>query len=103
MKIDTIQANSHAADIRALCTIHSANAGGLLSIPREGKLVRMYIHLKDIKLGIDGRLDKSQVTPQVLLETAQKILSPYKFTCNYVDWWTAYQVSKNPCVRCLRS
>ena len=79
------------ADIRMRCAIHSANSGSVMVIPRENKLVRLYIQLTEVnKAG--GQVDRSKITPEMILKSAQKILSPYKLTYNYCDWWTAYQV-----------
>ena len=49
-----------------------------MMVPREDKLVRIYCQLNGIKPGQDGRLDRSKVTPSVILNAAQKILHPCK-------------------------
>lgn len=60
-------------------------------IPRERGLVRLYIQLTEV--GKDGgQVDRSKITPDIILKGAQKTLSPYKLTYDYCDWWTAYQV-----------
>ena len=67
-------------------------------IPRERKLVRLYIQLKEIKV-VGQQVDRSQITPDMILKAAQKIMSPYELTYDYCEWWTAYQVrtkSTNP-------
>ena len=74
--------------------IHSANSGSLMVIPRENKLVRLYVQLKEVVPGADGRADRSQITPDNILVAAQKTLSPYKLTYKYCDWWTAYQIGQ---------
>lgn len=61
-------------------------------IPRENKLVRLYIQLTEVNKG-GGAVDRSNITPQMILKAAQKIMSPFKLTYKYCDWWTAYQVS----------
>lgn len=61
-------------------------------IPRENKLVRFYIQLTEIKPDASGRADRSKITPDLIIKAAQKIISPYKLTYEYCDWWTAYQV-----------
>lgn len=84
-------------DIRMRCAIHSANAGSVMVIPRENKLVRLYIQLTTTeKLGEEGgaRVDRSTITPQTILESAQRILSPYKLSYRKLDWWTAYQIGQ---------
>jgi len=83
-------------DIRQRCAIHSASSGSVMVIPRENKLVRLYIQLTTTaKIGDqDSRADRSWITPDVILESAQKILAPYKLTYRKLDWWTAYQIGQ---------
>ncbi|KAI2618404.1 putative phenol 2-monooxygenase [Hypoxylon sp. NC1633] len=81
-------------DIRMRCAIHSAENGSLMVIPRENKLVRLYIQLKEVTPDASGRADRSKITPDIILGAAQKILSPYKIDYDYCDWWTAYQIGQ---------
>ncbi|EMC92186.1 hypothetical protein BAUCODRAFT_126186 [Baudoinia panamericana UAMH 10762] len=83
-------------DIRMRCAIHSANAGSVMVIPRENKLVRLYIQLTTTeKIGEGGsKADRSKISPQVILESAQRIMAPYKITYRKLDWWTAYQIGQ---------
>ncbi|KAI1376414.1 putative phenol 2-monooxygenase [Hypoxylon crocopeplum] len=81
-------------DIRMRCAIHSAEDGSLMVIPRENKLVRLYIQLKEVTPDASGRADRSKITPDLILSSAQKILSPYKIDYDYCDWWTAYQIGQ---------
>ncbi|KAG5661785.1 hypothetical protein KAF25_004024 [Fusarium avenaceum] len=67
-------------DIRQCCAIHSASSGSIMVIPRENKL--------------ESRADRSWITPEVILESAQRILAPYKITYRKLDWWTAYQIGQ---------
>lgn len=60
------------------CAIHSAEHGSLMVIPREKKLVRLYIQLKEVTPDATGRADRSKIKPETILSAAQKILSPYK-------------------------
>ena len=60
-------------------------------IPRENKLVRLYIQLNEVN-ATGKPVDRSQLSPDMILESAQKIMSPYTLTYKYCDWWTAYQV-----------
>lgn len=76
------------------CAIHSATSGSMMVIPRENKLVRLYIQLTEIKPDASGRADRSQITPETIITAAQKILAPYKITYKYCDWWTAYQIGQ---------
>ncbi|KAI1390335.1 putative phenol 2-monooxygenase [Hypoxylon trugodes] len=81
-------------DVRMRCAIHSAENGSLMVIPRENKLVRLYIQLKEVIPDATGRADRSKITPELILSAAQKILSPYKIDYEYCDWWTAYQIGQ---------
>lgn len=81
-------------DIRMRCAIHSAENGSLMVIPRENKLVRLYIQLKEVVPDASGRADRSKITPELIFGAAQKILSPYKLDYEYCDWWTAYQIGQ---------
>ena len=83
-------------DIRSRCAIHSASSGSVMVIPRENKLVRLYIQLTTTsKIGDqDSRADRSWITPQHILESAQRIMAPYKLDYRKLDWWTAYQIGQ---------
>lgn len=60
-------------------------------IPREKGLVRLYIQLNEVEREV-GSMERSGVGPEMILQSAQKILSPYQLRYNYCDWWTVYQV-----------
>jgi phenol 2-monooxygenase (NADPH) len=83
-------------DIRMRCAIHSANSGSVMVIPRENKLVRLYIQLTTTeKLSEEGgRADRSKINPEVILQAAQRIMAPYKIDYRKLDWWTAYQIGQ---------
>ncbi|PGG95582.1 hypothetical protein AJ79_09972 [Helicocarpus griseus UAMH5409] len=81
-------------DIRMRCAIHSENQGSVMIIPRENKLVRLYIQLKEVAVGEGGRADRTKITPDVILKSAQNIMAPYKLAYSYCDWWTAYQIGQ---------
>jgi hypothetical protein len=66
----------------------------MMVIPRENKLVRLYIQLTEIKPDASGRADRSQITPDTIIKAAQKIIAPYSLTYEYCDWWTAYQIGQ---------
>lgn len=75
-------------DIRRKCTIHTASAGNMLIIPREGgSLVRLYLQLppgsspKDVKL-------------EDLVATAKRILAPYELEVKETKWWSAYSIGQ---------
>lgn len=79
-------------DIRNRCAIHSHN-GSCMIIPREGDKVRLYIQLadKDVVDASTGRVDKSKMGPQKMLEVARKTLYPYTISTSHeIDWWTLY-------------
>ncbi|PTB47835.1 hypothetical protein M431DRAFT_21714 [Trichoderma harzianum CBS 226.95] len=80
-------------DIRVRTMVRSTSGGSLMMIPRENKLVRLYIQLTD-GLSINGRLTRSMVTPEMLIETAQRIFSPYTIDFTYIHWWSAYQIGQ---------
>jgi hypothetical protein len=63
-----------------------------MTIPRERRLVRLYIQLSDITLEAGERVDRDKITPDLILKAAQRIMSPYKITYDYCEWWTVYQV-----------
>lgn len=64
-------------------------------IPRENKLVRIYCQLAQAPSGL--RINRSDITPEVILEQARKILAPYKISYKHCDWFTAYQIGQRVC------
>lgn len=77
-------------DIRCKTAVHSTN-GSCMVIPREGDLIRLYIQLSDKDtLCADGRVDKTKMGPERLLQVAQKSFQPYTITASEFDWWTIY-------------
>ncbi|EPE02360.1 phenol 2-monooxygenase [Ophiostoma piceae UAMH 11346] len=80
-------------DIRNRTMIHSADNGSMMVIPRENRLVRLYIQLTEVSVG-GGRVDRSQIKPDMILSAAKKIMHPYKIDYHYCDWWTAYQIGQ---------
>ncbi|ORY71420.1 phenol hydroxylase [Pseudomassariella vexata] len=81
-------------DIRMRCAIHSAENGSLMVIPRENKLVRLYIQLKEVTPDASGRADRTKIAPELIFRSAQKIIAPYNLDYQYCDWWTAYQIGQ---------
>ncbi|OSS47497.1 hypothetical protein B5807_07372 [Epicoccum nigrum] len=81
-------------DIRNRCAVHSASSGSLMVIPREEKLVRLYIQLTEIKPDASGRADRSKITPETIIKAAQKIIAPYSLSYEYCHWYTAYQIGQ---------
>jgi phenol 2-monooxygenase len=83
-------------DIRLKAAIQSAEDGSILIIPREGGyMVRMYIEL-DV-LHEDERAADRNVTPQMLIDKASKILAPYTLDVKEVAWWSAYEIGQRVC------
>ena len=83
-------------DIRSRCAIHSASEGSIMLIPREGRLVRIYCQLKEVRQGESGRFDRSTITEETIFKTAQRIFMPYTLEYKYCDNWTVYQVNAPP-------
>jgi phenol 2-monooxygenase (NADPH) len=82
-------------DIRMRCAIHSESSGSVMVIPRENKLVRLYIQLTTTENAEGGKkADRSKINPQTILASAQRIMAPYKIDYRYCDWWTAYQIGQ---------
>jgi len=80
-------------DIRVSCSVHSSQNGSIMTIPREGRLVRLYVQLAETGSEGDG-LNTSDITPEMIVETASKILSPYKLSYSHCDWWSVYTVGQ---------
>jgi phenol 2-monooxygenase len=82
-------------DIRKRCAIHSEKSGSVMIIPREDGLVRLYIQLSETHKGVD----RNTITWQMILASAQKIMSPYKLDISEKDlnWWTAYVIGQRIC------
>ena len=63
-------------------------------IPREGNKVRLYIQLSDKDAGVNaetGRVDKSKIGPEQLMNVARESFKPYKIEqVGDIDWWTVY-------------
>lgn len=100
-------------DIRKRCAIHSKDSGSVMVIPRENGLVRLYIQLKEVerdaetkvnseflggkkdeKIASKGRIDRSKITPEMILKNAQDIFKPYKLDMVDLDWFTGYQIGQ---------
>ena len=100
-------------DIRKRGAIHSKDSGSIMIIPRENDIVRLYIQLNEIERdpetknasefggGIEdktakskGRVDRSKITPEVILKTAQKSFSPFEFEITDLSWFTGYQIGQ---------
>lgn len=80
-------------DIRCRCAIHS-HKGSIMIIPREHGLVRLYIQLEDIQRIEGGRIDRSKITPELILKSANNVFAPYKIDMDSIKWFTAYQIGQ---------
>ena len=85
-------------DIRLKSVIHSAAAGNMLLIPREGGyMVRLYIELD--KLADKERVADRQITAERLVATAQRILAPWALAVKEIAWWSVYEIGQRLCQR----
>ena len=83
-------------DIRLKATIHSANEGSVLIIPREGGyLVRLYVELD--KLNENERVSSRNTTAEYLIAAAQRILHPYTLEVKEIAWWSVYEIGQRLC------
>ncbi|XXH02222.1 hypothetical protein Hte_008590 [Hypoxylon texense] len=73
-------------DIRKSCVIHSKN-GSVMTIPREDRLVRLYVQLGEMAKGVK----LADVTPEMILEHAQRIYHPYELDFKVCDWHSVGQ------------
>ncbi|KDQ12675.1 hypothetical protein BOTBODRAFT_34126 [Botryobasidium botryosum FD-172 SS1] len=81
-------------DLRISCAIHTEH-GNCMIIPREKDLIRVYVHLGDVEVGEDGRINRLQFGPDEILKVAQKCFYPYKLLAPQgFDWWTVYIVGQ---------
>lgn len=71
-------------------------AGTILVIPRERQLVRLYVPVQVVDAAANGnaRFDRSTITPDMIKQRVQAILSPFTFDFQICDWWTAYQIGQ---------
>jgi phenol 2-monooxygenase len=83
-------------DIRLKATIHSADQGSVLIIPREGGyLVRFYVELD--KLAANERIANRNITVERLVAVARDILHPYTLEVREVAWWSVYEIGQRLC------
>jgi phenol 2-monooxygenase len=83
-------------DIRLKATIHSADQGSVLIIPREGGyLVRFYVELD--KLAANERIANRNITVERLIAVARNILHPYTLEVKEIAWWSVYEIGQRLC------
>ncbi|KNG91250.1 FAD binding domain protein [Aspergillus nomiae NRRL 13137] len=90
--IDTVP-KTDFPDTRKVCVIRSAQ-GTVMAIPREGKLVRLYVGMDGTGLDVAGGLDARAFTVDHVIDSARSLISPYMFEAGHVAWWSAYQVGQ---------
>lgn len=61
-----------------------------MTLPRENRLVRFYIQLKDF-LGKEAT-GSSKSSPERLAGMAESIMKPYKLAFTHCDWWSLCHV-----------
>ncbi|KAJ5155717.1 hypothetical protein N7492_008520 [Penicillium capsulatum] len=80
-------------DIRRRCIIKS-KFGNLMIIPRERKLVRMYVQ-------VSSELANSYITSnrdaETIMRAVRKIMQPYRFDASRLEWSTIYSVGHRFC------
>lgn len=62
-------------------------------VPREGDKVRLYVQLTGETGAVDpetGRVDRSRIGPEQLMQVAKKTFYPYRIDADKFDWWTIY-------------
>ncbi|QRW16730.1 FAD-binding domain protein [Rhizoctonia solani] len=91
--VDTIP-DTDFPDIRNRTAIHSDN-GSCMIVPREGDLVRLYVQLAEIELGGTGRMDRSKMTPEKIMDVAKRSFQPFRLEFpKALDWWTIYIIGQ---------
>ncbi|KAK5449830.1 hypothetical protein LTS15_008402 [Exophiala xenobiotica] len=78
-------------DVRLSCVIHSAHHGSVMTLPREGRLVRCYVQLAETGDG-EQSFDTKQTSFEDILVKAQKIFSPFQLQSAACEWWSVYTV-----------
>ena len=64
-------------------------------IPRERKITRLYVQLDEINPDErSGRIDRSNITPELIIDTARRIFAPYTLSYKHCEWYTAYQIGR---------
>jgi phenol 2-monooxygenase (NADPH) len=80
-------------DIRLKVAIQSADEGNILLIPREGGyLVRLYVDLGEVDP--NKREALREITQDMVIATAQRVLHPYTLAVKSVVWFAVYQVGQ---------
>ncbi|KIM55978.1 hypothetical protein SCLCIDRAFT_29912 [Scleroderma citrinum Foug A] len=83
-------------DIRNGSAIHSTN-GSCMIVPREDDKIRLYVQLadQDVLDPRTGRIDKTRMSPEGILEVARKSLHPFYIRpLTDIEWWTIYTIGQ---------
>ncbi|BAE60175.1 unnamed protein product [Aspergillus oryzae RIB40] len=80
-------------DIRRRSIIKS-QYGNLMIIPRERKLVRMYVQVSS---SLAEKYRASDRDPDMIMQAVTKIMQPYHFDASRVEWSTIYSVGHRYC------
>ncbi|KAF1989254.1 hypothetical protein K402DRAFT_390836 [Aulographum hederae CBS 113979] len=78
-------------DIKMKCTIHS-DAGSIMVIPRENKMVRLYIQIAS-STDKDWNPRKS-ATEEEVQQHAKNIMKPYSIEWERVEWYSVYPIGQ---------
>lgn len=76
--------------LRMKNVFHSVDSGSVLTVPREGGMVRVYTQMGDLEVG--QRLNRSDFSLEQLLEKTKKVVAPFEMDFKYIDWFTCYEV-----------
>lgn len=85
-------ANVKPADIRRRCIIRS-QFGNLMIIPRERKIVRLYVQVSS---SLADNYRTHGRNPEIIMQAIRKVMLPYRFDVSRIEWSTIYSVSKGP-------
>lgn len=78
------------ADVRRRSIIKS-EFGNLMIIPRERKLVRMYVQVSS---ELANNYWANGGDSEVIMKAVRKIMQPYRFDTSRIEWSTIYAVSE---------
>jgi len=73
-----------------------------MTIPRENRLVRLYVQLDENQDDGCHRFSTANVTPEMMLAEAKGILAPYQLDFQICDWSSIYTVSHTTTAICLQ-
>ncbi|KAJ5105438.1 hypothetical protein NUU61_002785 [Penicillium alfredii] len=89
LPVQATETDRNLADIRRSCSINSQPHGSIMTVPRENRLVRFYIHLRELE---ETAMQHPGCSPQAMVEIAKAIMKPYDLTYKHCDWWSTYPV-----------